>query len=117
MKIEIELPEIEGFSYTGEYRQPKLGESYIYNLEYGKGKVKECFVPAPSGCNKFIMKKLKPKREFKDGAFYPVVYGCDGLLDVVQYDGEKFESIHYNECSRGAFSWIGAELGIAWGEG
>ena len=29
MRIEIELPEIEGFEYTGEYRAPKLGESFL----------------------------------------------------------------------------------------
>jgi len=29
MKIEIELPEIEGYEFTGEYRDPKMNEYYL----------------------------------------------------------------------------------------
>jgi hypothetical protein len=29
MKVEIELPEIEGFEYTGEFRAPNKGEFYL----------------------------------------------------------------------------------------
>ncbi len=29
MKVEIELPEIEGFEYTGEFRYPKQGECFL----------------------------------------------------------------------------------------
>ena len=29
MKVEIDLPEIEGYEYTGEYRPPKDGECYL----------------------------------------------------------------------------------------
>lgn len=29
MKVEIELPEIDGYEYTGEYRCPKYGEYYL----------------------------------------------------------------------------------------
>ena len=29
MKIEIELPEINGYEYTGEYREPAKGDSYL----------------------------------------------------------------------------------------
>lgn len=34
MKVEIELPEIEGYEYTGEYRTPRKGE-YGYNHATG----------------------------------------------------------------------------------
>jgi len=33
MKIEIDLPVIEGYEYTGEYRLPKEGEWYLYCCE------------------------------------------------------------------------------------
>jgi len=40
MKTELDLPEIEGFEYTGEYRKPKAGEFYL-----GGGKdVHECIL-------------------------------------------------------------------------
>ena len=29
MKLEIDLPEIEGYEYTGEFRCPKAGEYYL----------------------------------------------------------------------------------------
>ena len=32
MKVEIDLPEIEGFEYTGEYRTPKAGENFVSHL-------------------------------------------------------------------------------------
>jgi len=33
MKVEVELPEIEGYEYTGEYRAPKKGEWYFFDGE------------------------------------------------------------------------------------
>ena len=36
MKILIDLPEIEGFEYTGEYREPKGGEPFMME---GEGKL------------------------------------------------------------------------------
>jgi len=32
MKVSIDLPEIEGFEYTGEYRKPVIGEWFL-NVE------------------------------------------------------------------------------------
>ena len=54
MKIEIELPEIEGYEYTGEYRAPKDGEYYTH-----QGKVIECGMDAHS--EYIIIKKKAPK--------------------------------------------------------
>jgi len=31
VKVEMELPRIQGFEYTGEYRTPKVGEAYLYD--------------------------------------------------------------------------------------
>ncbi len=42
MKVEIDLPEIEGYEYTGEYRSPEHGEAFIgpyANLEICVGHV------------------------------------------------------------------------------
>jgi hypothetical protein len=34
MKVEIDLPEIDGFQYTGEYRSVKYGERYLFYTSY-----------------------------------------------------------------------------------
>ena len=60
----------------------------------------------------------KPKRSFKDGAYYPVIY-LDGEQDIARYFDEEntFDTIVYNVCKLKAFSWIGEELKIVWGKG
>lgn len=40
MKVEIDLPKIDGFEYTGEYTIPKEGE---FHLSYD-GKLSQCFM-------------------------------------------------------------------------
>ena len=51
MKVNIELPEIEGFSYTGEYRFPDKGEYYEH-----EGSALESTYNM--GCSRFILKKV-----------------------------------------------------------
>ena len=55
MKIELELPEIEGFEYTGEYRIPLYGEYYqiLREAQQNKGKTYNYNYP--------ILRKKKPK--------------------------------------------------------
>lgn len=61
----------------------------------------------------------QPERVFKDGAFYPVIHKSDDQNDIVEYDKQKdnFLTINWGACTIGAFSWIGEELKIEWGEG
>ena len=54
MKIELDLPEIEGYEYTGEYRRPKEDEYY-------KGTVDARQADSDSGSEYPILKKKAPK--------------------------------------------------------
>ena len=65
MKIEIEMPEIEGHEYTGEYRRSKNGEPY----RNSHGNVESCL--GGSNCCYFILKKKEP--------IYRIVGGPDGI--------------------------------------
>jgi len=57
MKVEIELPEIEGYEYTGEYRVPRKGE---YTL--GCASLTLCSIVYEGSMNvsTHILKKVKP---------------------------------------------------------
>lgn len=113
MKIEIELPEIEGYEYTGEYRKPKEMEHYV-DLD-GRPFQRGSFIPEEDEEDKhLILRKLKPKREFTDGAFYPVVYkGREGIWEY-QESSNSLDGVHIDYPS---ITWIGPELKIEWGEG
>jgi len=120
MKIEIELPEIEGFSYTGEHRVPKEEEWFI-DLD-GSPFRRGSFIPEEDEEDKYlILRKLKPKREFKDGAFYPAI--MSGFNVCVYADTHTYDKVIFwinqdrMHLSESAFSWIGPELVIEWGEG
>jgi hypothetical protein len=67
MKIEIDLPEIEGYEYTGEYRFPKEGEKFVSGGLGGKARA-YCDMSE----KRLILKKKAP--------VYPYVIVC----------GEKF---------------------------
>ena len=54
MKIELELPEIEGFEYTGEYRAPKKGEWFFDSGE-------ALMETSEDSCEYPILKKIAPK--------------------------------------------------------
>ena len=113
MKIEIELPEIEGFEYTGEFREPVRNDwAYCANT-------KEAFQFETIGSDTkwHILRKLKPPREFNVGAFYPVIYK-DRERDIAEYysNRNEFSTINYGICILDAFSWIGEEIKIEWGE-
>jgi len=124
MKIEIDLPELEGFEYTGEYRKPNDGEYHYCEVRESAhcDSIRLLHDKTPS----LILRKLEPKRKFKDGAFYPV---------RVEHDIRKGQFFcHVAECSVDGssiifwptqcnenyelkdFSWIGEEIKIEWGE-
>lgn len=113
MKIEIDLPEIEGFEYTGEYRIPVKGEWGHRKHTDGAFKFGEVGLCADRW---HILRKLKPKREFKDGAFYPVKWnGQQGVVVCFySYSKEPMFSL-MNGCNavqEDLFTWIGEELNI-----
>jgi len=65
MKVEIDLPEIDGFEYTGEYRKPKKGEWYYSGLcavhaEYSIG----CCLPILKPVEKWITPTLEYMQEY-----------------------------------------------------
>lgn len=116
MQVTIELPEIEGFEYTGEYRVPGVDEYYFNNDDSAH----LCITKWHKMYKYPILRKLKPKREFKDGAFYPAQ--MDGLNIVVYADTASSEVLLWTDMEKtyfieSAFDWIGAELEIKWGEG
>ena len=55
MKITLDLPEIEGYEYTGEYRLPLKGEEVAIGHMHTKVGCYDCSV------SYFILKKKKPK--------------------------------------------------------
>jgi hypothetical protein len=56
MKVTLDLPEVEGYEYTGEYRKPVTGEYWLG--EVGGVVLEGC--EAVTG-NYFILKKKKPE--------------------------------------------------------
>lgn len=58
VKIEIELPEFEGFEYTGEFRIAKEGEYHLSACGSG-------IVESTSGFNRHILKKVEQWRDAK----------------------------------------------------
>ena len=53
MKVEIELPEVPGYEYTGEYRSPETGEFFGHN-----GEAKQCTY---HGCSEYPILRVKEK--------------------------------------------------------
>jgi hypothetical protein len=55
MKITLDLPDIEGYEYTGEYRLPLKGEEVAIGHMHTKVGCSDCSV------SYFILKKKEPK--------------------------------------------------------
>jgi hypothetical protein len=55
MKIELDLPEIEGYEYTGEFRVPAVGEYISFNNKAKENK-NDCLI-----IQHIILKKKAPK--------------------------------------------------------
>ena len=84
MKVEIELQEIEGFEYTGEYRPPVKGEHY-----YDEGK--QLVAQAARHDAHLILKKIAPKyttiwidREFGNGCHWYNVQNHQNRVEFVE---------------------------------
>ena len=113
MKIEIDLPEIEGFEYIGEYRIPEEDEWFLY----GNGS------PEKVGLSPIvhifpILRKVEPPREFKEGAWYPVELNV-GKVITCRYAEDSFRVMHHFGSSlivRDGIMKIGEEIKIDWGE-
>jgi hypothetical protein len=61
MRMEVDLPDIGGFEYTGEFRTPKPGEHYL-NLDTDRVLYCEGLNRAKS----FIMKRCRPRKDVGD---------------------------------------------------
>ena len=73
MKVEIDLPEIEGYEYTGEYRCPKAGEYYLD----GSGRTVSCHYGSRGdtyGVRFHILRKKRWRAEIGQ-AYYRVIAG------------------------------------------
>ena len=117
MIIEMNMPvPPEGFEYTGEYKPCQDCE---YFLQGGVARESNLIGVTYDYGYFFGLRKLKQDREFKAGAFYPVIHNKDGAFDIAEYITEgtfnAFDTINYGRCSEDAFEWIGKELRIEWG--
>jgi hypothetical protein len=116
MRVVFDMPEIEGFEHLEEYREPLVGEFFMDDdgtaVECGSGNIG--FYP--------ILRKLEPKRVFRDGAFYPGILKESGEKHVIQVAFQDSSHVAWNityspfrKLSED-FSWIGEELNIKWEE-
>ena len=73
MKVELDLPEIEGYEYTGEYRQIENGDYYYRNssAEYWG-------ISNPSSSLGLILKKKAPKYKTTD------IHTDNGVIKYVE---------------------------------
>tara|TARA_R110000751_G_scaffold111687_1_gene210109 strand:+ start:344 stop:679 length:336 start_codon:yes stop_codon:yes gene_type:complete len=70
MKITLDLPVIEGYEYTGEYRLPLKGEEVAIDHMHTKVGCSDCSVKY------FILKKKAPKYKTITPASYLQESGC-----------------------------------------
>jgi hypothetical protein len=88
MKIEIDLPDIEGYEYTSEYRLPLKGEEVAIDHMHTKVGCSDCSVKY------FILKKKEPKYSVK-------THHIKGV-DIKHYEAKALEDAiaiidsHYN---------------------
>lgn len=82
MNVLVDLPEIEGFEYTGEYRVPKDGEWFLdgTNNPYKYSGTFEMLSPLP------IIKKKAPKyKKFKPSYDHSLEYvEIQALIDALE---------------------------------
>ena len=79
MKVEIELPEIEGFEYTGAFMLPLSGEYFVYDAE-GHSVV---FAEEDQG-EKFLNAGTKAMQLASDGSSIPLVTMAKRLNKVLK---------------------------------
>lgn len=110
-KVTLDLPDVPGYEYTGEYREA-LESEYFYHLVSGKAQQADGIPfdpPAP------ILRKL---REFTEDAYYAVVltHGpkCTRLTKYVE--GRFLMIGTTNAFEKEHFLRIGPEIQIDWSE-
>lgn len=113
MKVEIDLPEIEGYEYTGEYRGPKCGE-FVLSDSLSIAKANECFKPMHilEPVEKWIVPTIEYMQEHYRWGERPEVRvrdsksevwnSTEGLINInmVDDDCERFECYwdYYKYC-------------------
>jgi hypothetical protein len=96
MKIELDLPEIEGYEYTGEYRPPQKNEFFS---EEGKAVLSR----HDSSCDYPILKKKAPKYYTMDthnilGRIKLVeIKALEDLIALAQTDIESMSNVQCKE--------------------
>lgn len=86
MKVEIDLPEIEGYEYTGEYRVPKRGEYYFFKDNDG------AWAASGDVCNNHhILRKKRWRAEY---------YGAYWIIDTDGYIHKSYEYSDLIGCRR-----------------
>ncbi len=83
MKVEIELPKIEGFEYTGEYRKAKKREWFL-GINNGTATTSS----KNTGFTVHILKKVKQWREITPLEALKELYEANGELDCQLYDDD-----------------------------
>ena len=83
MKVTIDLPEIEGFEYTGEYRGPNKGEHY-----YDEGKQLVAQAARHAACP--ILKKKAPVYKtyhaFQSDVRFVELKALEAALNLVSFE-------------------------------
>lgn len=109
-KVTLDLPDVPGYEYTGEYREPKVDE-YFYCMYYGK-QVKHGGTLGGENASP-ILRKL---RTFDERAHYAIILkDHPDRKRVAKYEGGSFWMIGTDEAFTPAqCQWVGREIQIDW---
>jgi hypothetical protein len=108
MKIEIELPEIDGFEYTGEYKIPNIEDHYLdssLNPNFAMEKICSPY-PILKPIEKWIPANLEYIQEhYKWGEAVEVRikdYGDDewSFTNITYYDASEWDRIEIKEVKK-----------------
>ena len=93
MKIELDLPEVPGYEYTGEYRSPKLDEPFKAGagVRFGSGGMSAEFP---------ILKKKAPKYSVigEGHALFKTYVEIKALEDLIKLAQTDIESMSNAQC-------------------
>ena len=98
-KVTLDLPEIKGYEYTGEYRAPLCGEYWAESRTVFCMPVEE---------HHFIIRKIRPRAKFGEAYHYIVVNGqgvsvstttdCLDLVDRARHESGSYFMTHDAAC-------------------
>lgn len=93
-KVTIDLPDIDGYTYTGELRKPQEGEYYLHaNWQFGA--IKAGFCPPPA--RRYILKKSRWR-----ASYCKIYYYVDSDL-VVEAITDRRSSVDDRRFSTGNY--------------